>query len=135
MTFQRRHKVPTLYFLAPIVLILVLLLKKKQQKHANNKKLQKHFHNKPWFKKSSDPLFSFFHKSNIAIYINHILSHFSSNIKNTNKLILPLGFSFQNLFQNNKKTQNKSSVNFYPELRGFDPSRVRRQRTLVLPNQ
>ena len=31
--------------------------------------------------------FLFFHKSNIAIYINHILSHFSFNIKNTNQLI------------------------------------------------
>ena len=47
-------------------------------------KLQKTFFTINLDLKSSDLfIFYFFRKSNIAIYINHILNHFSFNIKNT----------------------------------------------------
>jgi len=117
------------------------LIIQKNKKHAKNKNTKNLFHNKPWSQIKWPLYFLFFHKSNIAIYINHILSHFSFNIKNTNKysfaVHLPLWLSFilKHFFKTNKKHKNKSNVNFYPEVRGFDPSRVRRQRTLVLPNQ
>jgi len=57
------------------------------------------------------------------------------NIRNTNQFSFATWLFILKPFSKLKNTKNKSNVNFNPELRGFDPSRVRRQWTLVLPNQ
>jgi len=48
---------------------------------------------------------------------------------------LPFGFLFFKPFQKIIKKNQTNHSAFYPELRGFDPSRVRRQKTFVLQNK
>jgi len=108
---QHHHMVPTFYFPCSVSLILVLLFKNK--KHANNHKITKTFLQQTLIQKSSDPLFSCFRKSKIAINLNHISSNFfSSMFKNTNKFILPLDFFILNLFfkTNKRHTTNQTSI-------------------------
>jgi len=101
----------------------------KQQKHSDNKNHKNIFHNKPRSTNRVIPFFLFFFNQ-ISINFNFTLSTFFSLIlKNTNQfLICHLAFHFKTFFEINIKTQNQSNENFYPELRGSDPSRVHRQR-------
>ena len=56
-------------------------------------------------------LFLFFHKSNIAIYIDHILNHFSFNIKDTKQTYFATWLFLSKLFKTNKKhTTNQTSI-------------------------
>jgi len=91
-------------------------------------KSQKYFHEQTLILNQVIVFLFYFLKSNINQF-NFIMSPFSSILKNTNKFLFATWlFILKPFFKIKKKTQHQSNRNFYPELRGFDPSRVRRQR-------
>ena len=112
VVIQRRHKVPTFHFLAPIVYFQSYYSKPKKHANSHTKITKKNSFTINLDPKSSD-LFIFQSFINqIPINLNHISSHFPFNIKNTNKFILPLGFFIlKTLFKTNKKhTTNQTSI-------------------------
>ena len=124
--------------LAPIVSFQSCYSKKektcKQQKHSHNQN-HKNIFTTNLDSRSSDPLLLVYFLNQTLIDLIPLQVIFFNIKKRKPILICHLAFHFKTIFKTNKKHKNKSNVNFYPELRGFDPSRVRRQRTLVLPNQ
>jgi len=79
---------------------------------------------------SSDSLFYFYFFNQISINLIPLRVIFLLILKNTNKFyfaprLFILKLFFSKLIKNTKQIKH----NLYPELRGFDPSRVRWQRT------
>jgi len=97
VVIQRRHKVPTLYFLAPIVNFSLIITKKNKKKHANNKNHKKTFSYQTLIQ---DQVILYF----LVYFLNQTLIDLISfqviffNIKKHKPTYLPLGFSFLNHF-------------------------------------
>jgi len=79
---------------------------------------------------------SFFH----LIFLNKTLIHFNIfkpflKIKKHTNFLFAIWLLFLKPFQKTIKKHQTNHSAFYPEVRDFDPSQVRRQKTFVFPNQ
>jgi len=128
VVIQRHHKIPPLLFSCSISFSFSLIIIQKQQKHANNQNHKKHF-----FTINLDPqierfLFLLF-LNQISINLITFLSHLSFNIKKYKQILFPTWLFHLKLFSKLIKNTKHINQNFYPKLRGSDPSRVRKQMT------
>jgi len=133
---QRHHELLTLLFFSSLLVLIIqknknnkkTLKKNKNNKNSNNKK-HKYFHNQTLILNQVIVFLFYFLKSNINQF-NFIMSPFSSILKNTNKFLFATWlFTLKSFFSKLIKNTKQINQNFYPELRGSNPSRVRRQKT------
>jgi len=122
-------------FITTLVLFLVHYSLFKDNKNMQITKNTKYFHKQTLILNQVIVFLFYFLKSNINQFKFYHEFTFFNIKKHKQILICHLAFYFKIFFSKLIKNTKQINRNFYPELRGSDPSRVRRQRTLVLSNQ